>query len=127
MLLPEEPPLTSFFSGRVATSFFSAAASVLAPNPGYALALRSCYCSPLPPPYTHRRRRCKLLKESTAKLERLPKLKMLILGKDAYNVQELSFNAEGFSQLNILRLIQLKELEQWTIKERALKKQRCFT
>ncbi|MED6194380.1 hypothetical protein PIB30_027889 [Stylosanthes scabra] len=61
-----------------------------------------------------------LQKESTTKLERLPKLKMLILGKGAYNVQELSFNVEGFSQLNILRLIQLKELEQWTIKKRAL-------
>ncbi|MED6220944.1 hypothetical protein PIB30_049700 [Stylosanthes scabra] len=61
-----------------------------------------------------------LQKESIAKLERLPKLKMLILGKGAYNVQELSFNAEGFSQLNILRLIQLKELEEWTVEERAL-------
>lgn len=38
-----------------------------------------------------------LQKESIAKLERLPKLKML---------------AEGFSQLHVLRLILLKELEE---------------
>lgn len=61
-----------------------------------------------------------LQKESIAKLERLPKLKMLILGKGAYNWPELSFNAEGFSQLHVLRLILLKELEDWKVEEKAM-------
>ncbi|TKY70428.1 Disease resistance RPP8 protein 3 [Spatholobus suberectus] len=61
-----------------------------------------------------------LQKESIAKLERLPNLKMLILGKGAYNWPELTFNAEGFSQLHILRLVLLKELEEWTVEESAM-------
>ncbi|XP_061345665.1 putative disease resistance protein At1g50180 [Gastrolobium bilobum] len=61
-----------------------------------------------------------LQKESIAKLERLPNLKMLILGKGAYNWPELTFTAGGFSQLHILRLILLKELEEWTVEERAM-------
>ncbi|KAK7309315.1 hypothetical protein RJT34_05938 [Clitoria ternatea] len=61
-----------------------------------------------------------LQKESIAKLERLPNLKMLILGKEAYNWPELTFNAEGFLQLYILRLVQLKELEEWTVEENAM-------
>ncbi|KAK4259962.1 hypothetical protein QN277_003143 [Acacia crassicarpa] len=58
--------------------------------------------------------------ESIAKLERLPKLKMLVLGKGAYNRRELVFSADGFSQLHILRLNVLKELEEWTVEERAI-------
>ncbi|KAI9081280.1 hypothetical protein K1719_036780 [Acacia pycnantha] len=58
--------------------------------------------------------------ESIAKLERLPKLKMLVLGKGAYNRRELIFSADGFSQLHILRLNVLKELEEWTVEERAI-------
>ncbi|KHN41940.1 Disease resistance RPP8-like protein 3 [Glycine soja] len=61
-----------------------------------------------------------LRKESIAKLERLPNLKMLILGKGAYNWPELNFNAEGFPQLHILRLVLLKELEEWTVEESAM-------
>jgi disease resistance protein RPM1 len=61
-----------------------------------------------------------LQKESIAKLERLPKLKMLILGKKAYNWTELSFSAEGFSQLHVLRLTLLKELEEWKVEEKAM-------
>ncbi|KAI5438893.1 hypothetical protein KIW84_024569 [Lathyrus oleraceus] len=61
-----------------------------------------------------------LQKESIAKLERLPKLKMLLLGKGAYNWAELSFGAEGFSQLHVLRLILLKELEEWKVEEKAM-------
>ncbi|CAJ1930270.1 unnamed protein product [Sphenostylis stenocarpa] len=60
-----------------------------------------------------------LKKESIAKLERLPNLKMLVLGKGAYNWPELTFNSEGFSQLHILRLVLLKELEDWTVEESA--------
>ncbi|RDX65850.1 putative disease resistance RPP8-like protein 2, partial [Mucuna pruriens] len=61
-----------------------------------------------------------LQKESIAKLERLPNLKMLILGEGAYNWPELTFNPEGFSQLHILRLVLLKELEVWTVEESAM-------
>ncbi|AES95039.2 NB-ARC domain disease resistance protein [Medicago truncatula] len=61
-----------------------------------------------------------LQKESIAKLERLPKLKMLVLGKKAYNWAELSFSAEGFSQLHVLRLTLLKELEEWKVEEKAM-------
>ncbi|KAK7406749.1 hypothetical protein VNO78_08380 [Psophocarpus tetragonolobus] len=61
-----------------------------------------------------------LQKESIAKLERLPNLKMLILGKGAYNWPELNFSAEGFPQLHILRLVLLKELEEWTVEESAM-------
>ncbi|KAK7307512.1 hypothetical protein VNO77_40646 [Canavalia gladiata] len=63
-----------------------------------------------------------LPKESIAKLERLPNLKMLILGKGAYNWPELTFNAEGFPKLYILRLVLLKELEEWTVEESAMPK-----
>lgn len=62
-----------------------------------------------------------LQKESIAKLERLPNLKMLTLGEGAYNWPELSFNAEGFSQLRVLRLVLLKELEEWTVQEKAMR------
>ncbi|KHN36075.1 Disease resistance RPP8-like protein 3 [Glycine soja] len=61
-----------------------------------------------------------LQKESIAKLERLPNLKVLILGKGAYNWPELNFNGEGFPQLHILRLVLLKELEEWTVEENAM-------
>lgn len=61
-----------------------------------------------------------LQKESIAKLERLPNLKMLILGQGAYNWPELNFNAEGFPQLHILRLVLLKELEEWTVEGSAM-------
>lgn len=67
-----------------------------------------------------------LQKESIAKLERLPKLKMLVLGKGAYNWPELSFNAEGFSQLHVLRLIHLKELEEWKVEEKAVPMLECM-
>ncbi|CAJ2678761.1 unnamed protein product [Trifolium pratense] len=45
---------------------------------------------------------------------------MLILGKKAYNWTELSFSAEGFSQLHVLRLTLLKELEEWKVEEKAM-------
>ncbi|QCE08216.1 disease resistance protein RPM1 [Vigna unguiculata] len=61
-----------------------------------------------------------LQKESIAKLERLPKLKMLVLGERAYNWPELTFNSEGFSQLLILRLVLLKELEDWTVEQSSI-------
>ncbi|XP_058777823.1 probable disease resistance RPP8-like protein 2 [Vicia villosa] len=61
-----------------------------------------------------------LQKESITKLERLPKLKMLVLGEGAYNWAELSFGAEGFPQLHVLRLILLKEMEEWKVEEKAM-------
>ncbi|XP_027359841.1 putative disease resistance protein At1g50180 [Abrus precatorius] len=61
-----------------------------------------------------------LQKESIAKLERLPNLKMLVLGRGAYSWPELTFNAEGFSKLYILKLVLLKELEEWTVEESAM-------
>ncbi|KAK7367351.1 hypothetical protein VNO80_09362 [Phaseolus coccineus] len=61
-----------------------------------------------------------LQKESIAKLERLPNLKMLVLGKGAYDWPELTFNSEGFSQLHILRFVLLKELEDWTVEQSAM-------
>ncbi|KAL2348560.1 hypothetical protein Fmac_002560 [Flemingia macrophylla] len=63
-----------------------------------------------------------LQKESFAKLERLPNLKMLILGKGAYNWPDLNFNAEGFPRLHILRLVVLKELEEWTVEGNAMQR-----
>ncbi|KAL9328791.1 hypothetical protein ACSQ67_003794 [Phaseolus vulgaris] len=61
-----------------------------------------------------------LQKESIAKLQRLPNLKMLVLGKGAYDWPELTFNSEGFSQLHILRFVLLKELEDWTVEQSAM-------
>lgn len=45
---------------------------------------------------------------------------MLVLGKGAYSWAELSFGAEGFSQLHVLWLILLKELEEWKVEEKAM-------
>ncbi|KAF7809696.1 disease resistance RPP8-like protein 3 [Senna tora] len=55
--------------------------------------------------------------DSISKLERLPQLKMLVLGKGAYDWPELRFSGEGFSELRILRLNVLRELEEWRVEE----------
>ncbi|KAK9265948.1 hypothetical protein L1049_003472 [Liquidambar formosana] len=62
--------------------------------------------------------------DSISKLERLPNLKVLILGNGSYNSRELVCSSEGFPQLQVLRLLLLKGLEEWTVEEKAMPKLR---
>ncbi|VVA32849.1 PREDICTED: disease resistance [Prunus dulcis] len=48
-----------------------------------------------------------LQKDSIVQLERLPYLKMLVLGNQSYNWRELVCSSEGFPQLQVLHLVSL--------------------
>ncbi|XP_021275163.1 putative disease resistance protein At1g50180 [Herrania umbratica] len=63
-----------------------------------------------------------LQRDSITKLERLPNLEMLVLGEGSYNLRDMTFSSESFPKLEILRLHLLKELEEWTVEERAMPK-----
>ncbi|XP_021824981.1 probable disease resistance RPP8-like protein 2 [Prunus avium] len=73
-----------------------------------------------------------LQKDSIGKLERLPYLKMLVLGNQSYKWRELVCSSEGFPQLQVLHLVSLRALEEWTVEENAMMKlkhlkiQRCL-
>ncbi|BBH05425.1 hypothetical protein Prudu_016803 [Prunus dulcis] len=61
-----------------------------------------------------------LQKDSIVQLERLPYLKMLVLGNQSYKWRELVSFSEGFPQLQVLHLVSLMELEEWTVEENAM-------
>ncbi|XP_008231039.1 PREDICTED: probable disease resistance RPP8-like protein 2 [Prunus mume] len=63
-----------------------------------------------------------LQKDSIVQLERLPYLKMLVLGNQSYKWRELVSSSEGFPQLQVLHLVSLMELEEWTVEENAMMK-----
>ncbi|MED6125013.1 hypothetical protein PIB30_064441, partial [Stylosanthes scabra] len=108
--LPEEPLPNFLLLRRSGTSFFFTVASAIAPDPVSALASRSHHCLPLLPVPPSKSRSPRLL--PYAPLPRSPRsCRWSPLQATEPLLLELSFNAEGFSQLNVLRLIQLNELD----------------
>ncbi|BFG35043.1 hypothetical protein CerSpe_213160 [Prunus speciosa] len=63
-----------------------------------------------------------LQKDSIVQLERLPYLKMLVLGNQSYKWRELVCSSEVFPQLQVLHLVSLTELEEWTVEDNAMMK-----
>lgn len=53
-------------------------------------------------------------------LEKLPKLRKLILADKSFVGEEMICHAEGFTQLRHLELDQLRNLENWSVDEGAM-------
>ncbi|KAL0349140.1 UNVERIFIED_CONTAM: Disease resistance protein RPP8 [Sesamum angustifolium] len=61
-----------------------------------------------------------LMEDPMPTLEKLPKLRVLVLGVDAFAGKTLSCSAPGFIELRRLELLNLQYLEKWTVEEGAM-------
>ncbi|KAL0414114.1 UNVERIFIED_CONTAM: Disease resistance RPP8-like protein 3 [Sesamum radiatum] len=61
-----------------------------------------------------------LMEDPMPTLEKLPKLRVLILGNDVFAGKTLSCSAPGFIELRRLELLNLQYLEKWTVEEGAM-------
>ncbi|KAL0456787.1 UNVERIFIED_CONTAM: Disease resistance RPP8-like protein 3 [Sesamum latifolium] len=61
-----------------------------------------------------------LMEDPMPTLEKLPKLRVLVLSVDAFAGKTLSCSAPGFIELRRLELLNLQYLEKWTVEEGAM-------
>ncbi|KAL0293784.1 UNVERIFIED_CONTAM: Disease resistance protein RPP8 [Sesamum calycinum] len=61
-----------------------------------------------------------LMEDPMPTLEKLPKLRVLVLGVDAFAGKTLSCSAPGFIELRRLELLNSQYLEKWTVEEGAM-------
>ncbi|KAK4406069.1 Disease resistance RPP8-like protein 3 [Sesamum angolense] len=61
-----------------------------------------------------------LMEDPMPTLEKLPKLRVLVLGVDAFAGKSLSCSALGFIELRRLELLNSQYLEKWTVEEGAM-------